>query len=195
MPPKHPGDAIAIWLQADERRMACLRAVASLNLPDWCIAAGFVRNLVWDRLHGYEDASPLNDVDVLYFDPRDQSEERDRAFEVRLSTLQDMPWSVKNQARMHVRNRDEAYRDTMDAMSYWPEVETAVGARLDGEGRLELVAPFGLASLMAGTVTMNPRRPKPEAFRERVEAKRWLQRWPKLHLGWAPPTMELDPGN
>ncbi|GGX62866.1 nucleotidyltransferase family protein [Saccharospirillum salsuginis] len=175
-------ETISTWLREDDQRMACLRAVADLNLPDWCIAAGFVRNLVWDRLHDCETTSPLNDVDVVYFDPNDVSEDRDRALETRLLEQLDRPWSVKNQARMHRRNGDEAYRDTKDAMSYWPEIETAVGARLNREGYVELVSPFGLAPLMAGTVTMNTQRPKPEAFWERVEGKGWLERWPKLRV-------------
>jgi len=182
MTPEQDYETISTWLSEDDQRMACLRTTAGLNLPDWCIAAGFVRNLVWDRLHGYETTSPLNDVDVLYFDPNDVSEDRDRALEKRLLEQMDMPWSVKNQARMHRRNGDEAYRDTQDAMSYWVEVETAIGARLYGAGRLELMAPFGLAPLMAGTVTMNTKRPKPEAFRQRVEGKGWLQRWPNLKV-------------
>jgi hypothetical protein len=30
--------------------MAALEAARGLALPGWCLAAGFVRNLVWDRL-------------------------------------------------------------------------------------------------------------------------------------------------
>ena len=36
----------------DQQRMEMLKVVAGLALPDCCIAAGFVRNLVWDHLHG-----------------------------------------------------------------------------------------------------------------------------------------------
>lgn len=36
--------------------MPALEAVRSLHLNSWCIGAGAVRNLVWDHLHGYEDA-------------------------------------------------------------------------------------------------------------------------------------------
>lgn len=41
------------WLQQDNERMTVLRTVRRLGLNDWCLGAGFVRNLVWDRLHGY----------------------------------------------------------------------------------------------------------------------------------------------
>lgn len=54
-------------IQADPERMPLLKTVAALALPDCYIAAGFVRNMVWDYLHDY-DATPLNDVDVVFFD-------------------------------------------------------------------------------------------------------------------------------
>ena len=37
------------WISQDGQRMAALEAARHLALPDWCLAAGFVRNLVWDR--------------------------------------------------------------------------------------------------------------------------------------------------
>lgn len=180
-PPNHESTLIT-WLTEDDHRMACLQTVARLNLPDWCIAAGFVRNLVWDRLHSRSNTSPLNDIDVLYFDRTDVSEARDRDLECRLAAVMDRPWSVKNQARMHHRNEDPPYRDTADAMRYWVEVETAIGARLDCSGQPQLVAPFGLDALMAGTITLNTQRPKPDAFRRRIHRKGWLTRWPRLSV-------------
>ena len=38
--------------------MEQLRAARTLALPDWCIAAGFVRNRVWDALHGIVPPRP-----------------------------------------------------------------------------------------------------------------------------------------
>lgn len=170
------------WLAADAQRMAALAVAAELNLPDWCLAAGFVRNLVWDRLHAYQRATPLTDLDLIYFDAGNTDEQWDRELEVRLKADLEAPWSVKNQARMHHRNDDLPYCSTADAMSYWPEVETAVGVRLDGLGDMQLLAPFGLDSLMAGYLTLNPARPKPDAFRERQRSKGWLQHWPQLKV-------------
>lgn len=39
-------------IKSDELRMRALYSARALNLPDWLIAAGFVRNLVWDYLFG-----------------------------------------------------------------------------------------------------------------------------------------------
>ncbi len=55
------------WIEQDEMRMLALRTARQLTLNDWCLAAGFVRNLIWDRLHGFSHSSPLNDIDVIYF--------------------------------------------------------------------------------------------------------------------------------
>jgi hypothetical protein len=57
---------------ADPARVEVLEFARDLNLPDWAIGAGFVRNAVWDHLHGYEFATPLNDIDVLISIPGTQ---------------------------------------------------------------------------------------------------------------------------
>ncbi|BFM19538.1 nucleotidyltransferase family protein [Gilvimarinus japonicus] len=169
------------WLRKDATRMALLKETAALALPDWCLAAGFVRNLVWDRLHGYSKASPLNDIDVIYFDASQTCESRDQAYEDRLRDKIPVPWSVKNQARMHIRNGDRPYHSSVDALSYWVELETAVGVRL-AKGRVEFIAPFGLAPLFSGTITLNAKCRNPQAFTRRVERKNWRETWPNLQV-------------
>lgn len=177
---------IVEWVKADADRMRALEQAAVLELNDWCLAAGFVRNLVWDRLHGHSAATPLNDLDLIHFDAADSSAHRDRLLESRLRDRSSLPWSVKNQARMHVRNGDAPYISTADAMSYWVEVETAIGVRVDTAGEVELVAPLGLEGLFAMTITLNLRRARPQVFRERVRAKGWLRQWPQLKVVDAP---------
>ena len=85
-----------------------------------------------DVLHGWPAyTTPLNDVDVIFFDPTDIGRERDDDITRRLvSTAPQTAWSVKNQARMHLRNGDEPYRNTCDALSFWCETPTAIAARL-----------------------------------------------------------------
>ena len=67
--------------------MEQLRAVRSLALPDWCIAAGFLRNRVWDHLHGIAPARPPVDIDVIYFDASDPAGEREAGYEAQLSGI------------------------------------------------------------------------------------------------------------
>lgn len=97
------------WLRADPYRMQALSIARELQLNQWCLAAGFVRNLVWDKLHGYPSSTPLNDIDLVYFDEQDASEQHDLQLEEQLNRTTSalhpsFPWSVKNQARMHLRS-------------------------------------------------------------------------------------------
>ena len=173
---------LAGWIAADAFRLAALRSAAELDLGDWCIAAGFVRNLVWDRLHARRVPAPLEDVDLVYFDHDDTASERDRELEAMLRARVDASWSVKNQARMHKRNGDAAYRSTCHAMSFWPEIETAAGVWIDERQRIRVVAPFGIAALFAGSITPNTRCRDACAFRTRLAQKRWLYHWPGLTI-------------
>jgi uncharacterized protein len=168
--------------QADMMRL--LGSVAELDLPDCWIGAGFLRNAVWDVLHGRApNCGLLNDIDVVFFDRATVDPAFDAAIEDRLAARSpSQPWSVKNQARMHVRNADEPYRDTAAAIARWPETATAVAVRLL-QGRLELLAPHGLEDLVGLTVRPTPAfAQRPQAFARRLGAKNWLARWPRLRI-------------
>jgi hypothetical protein len=89
---------------------------------------------------------------------------------------------VKNQARMHLRNGDAPYRNTLDAVAHWAETATAVAARSIG-GTVEVMAPYGVDDLLNLIV-----RPAPvfghkmDVYCERVMAKGWPALWPKLTM-------------
>lgn len=175
-------ERIIEWIRADAWRLDVLRQARALRLPDWWLAAGFVRNLVWDRLHGYSPATPLNDIDLVYFDASHASVRIDRAHESALRRVAPLPWSVKNQARMHRRHGHRPYASIEEALSVWVECETVVAVTLDDDGRIRLTAPLGTASLLSGRVTHNPRHGDSEVFRQRVVAKGWQRRWPGLEF-------------
>ena len=139
---------IADIIAQDPVGMEQLRAVRALALPDWCIAAGFVRNRVWDHLHGIAPPRAPVDIDVLYFDAADLSKETEQGFEARLAALLPAPWQVRNQARMHVWKNLPQHKSTSDAMTYWLETVTAVGVRLEADDRLTVVAPLGTDDLL-----------------------------------------------
>jgi hypothetical protein len=168
--------------QADMMRL--LRSVEELALPDCWIGAGFIRNAIWDALHGRTpNCALLNDVDVVFFDRANASTAFDAAIEERLAARSpNLPWSVKNQARMHLRNGEEPYHNTAAAIARWPETATAVARRLL-QGRLELTAPHGLEDLIGLTVRPSPAFARlPEAIARRLRAKNWLARWPRLRI-------------
>ncbi|MFD1178560.1 nucleotidyltransferase family protein [Paenibacillus puldeungensis] len=163
--------------------IADFKAVADLGLPQGCIAAGYIRNFVWDLQHGYSQNTPLHDVDVLYFDPSCLNEEVEKEYDEALRRVRPQRnWSAKNQARMHLKNGDQPYCSVEEAMLHWPETATAIGARLVTDGNIELIAPFGLDDLLELRVRQSPYFRDYATFKQRVESKGWLQIWPRLRL-------------
>ena len=172
-------------IAADAQAMAILRAVRDLGLNDWVIGAGFARNRVWDWLSGRTDKTPFADIDVLYHDQADIRVKREKQLEERLrAVMPDVPpWSVKNQARMHLRNGDPPYGSTEDALRFWLETPTCVAVRLEGGSSLTILAPHGLADLFSLVVRPTPSdRQRIEAYRQRMVEKNWTARWPRLRI-------------
>ncbi|WP_335921186.1 nucleotidyltransferase family protein [Shewanella chilikensis] len=169
-------ELIKNWLKQDRMRMQALECVANLGPIDVWLAAGFVRNLVWDKLHG--TVSRLSDIDVIYYEPNDTSEVTDKAYEAKLVAALDLPWSVKNQARMHLKNNHQPYVSVSDAMSYWPEQQTALAVRLRA-GELQLLNLFPLGPLLALELSPNPKS-TPGVFESRLKAKNWLADYPLI---------------
>lgn len=176
---------VAAIIAADPLRRRLLRQVRALGLGDCWIGAGFVRNAVWDHLHG-RACSPLDsDVDVIWFDHRRCSAELDRQLEqVLLAVHPGVKWSVKNQARMHLKNDDSPYESSADAMTHWPETATAVAVRLTADDTCEVCAPLGLDDLLQLVIRptagfVGDKRP---IFLERLGSKHWQGKWPLLRL-------------
>jgi len=172
-------------IAADRQAMEILRAVRALHLQDWAIGAGFARNRVWDDLSGYRRPTSFADIDVLYHDPSDIRPEAETGLEARLhATMRDVPpWSVKNQARMHLRNGDPPYGSTENALRFWLETPTCVGVRLEFDDALTVLAPHGLEDLFSLVVRPTPSgRRQIEAYRRRMTEKNWTARWPRLRI-------------
>jgi len=100
-------------IEKDSWMMEILEITRKLDLPDWWIGAGFVRSKVWDFLHGYTQRTAIPDIDVIYFDKSDTSENKEKIIEQTLyDALPKINWSVKNQARMHILHNDEPYKNS-----------------------------------------------------------------------------------
>ena len=162
---------------------AALEAVAAHGPPGGWIGAGFLRNAVWDVLHGRApDVAGLADLDVVFQDPAHPDAGADAAWEAGLRGALALPWSVTNQTRMHGRNGHAPYRDVADAIAHWPETATAIGARLEG-GEVALLAPHGWGDLLGMILRPTPAfAARPDVVAQRMTAKGWLLRWPRLTL-------------
>jgi len=173
---------IITLIQKDELRVNALECIYNLDIPNCYLAAGFVRNLVWDHLHQKSEATPLNDIDVIYFDNRESDLTTYKKIESSLTSLMpEVNWQVRNQALMHKRNGDKPYLNLLDAMSYWPEKETAIAIRKLNHGEYECISAFGFESLFNLLLSHNTKR-SITIFNQRVTSKAWLERWHKLTI-------------
>ncbi|WP_214817173.1 nucleotidyltransferase family protein [Exiguobacterium sp. s59] len=183
---EHEQDLIH-FLQQDAELMKHLRTVATLHLPDWWICAGYIRAKIWDHLHGYDTPTQTDDVDVIYFDPTQPEESIEKEIEQTLYQLNpNVPWSVKNQARMHHVNHLPPYTSSMDALAHFPETVTAIGVRLNSNGDFIFAAPYGIQDLLSLQVKPTPlfeaNSSKHSIYLKRMAQKNWPAQWPNVKL-------------
>ena len=172
---------------ADKDLMTMLTLIRSLRLKDSWLAAGSVRNFIWNILSGKSGFDAETDVDVIFFDP-DVSYEETLNIENRLK--REFPhyhWEVKNQVYMHIHSPNtQPYTSSQDAMSKYPERCTAVGLRLLDNGRLEFFAPYGLDDILHFRVQPTPHfltDPARKAlYEQRLSKKNWQKKWNNLQI-------------
>ncbi|MDQ0196564.1 nucleotidyltransferase family protein [Paenibacillus wynnii] len=172
-------------IKEDPWMMEVLETAMLLELPDWWVCAGFVRSKVWDILHDFEERTPLPDVDVIYFDKHNVHEEEEKRLEQKLRSLNPtIPWSVKNQARMHVINHLAPYTSSVDAISKFPETATALGVSLNVEKGLILTAPHGIEDVVNMVLRPTPHfienKNLTPIYEERLLKKDWKAIWSRL---------------
>ncbi|SFZ70913.1 nucleotidyltransferase family protein [Chitinimonas taiwanensis] len=170
------------FIGADTALLAALRAIRAQQLPDAWLAAGALRNRLWDQLHGYA-AAPLGELDLIYFDAKaglDEAQAVARALRAELVA----DWDVVNQASVHRWFRTAqgesiaALRSCADAVARWPETPTCVAVRLEADDSLSVLAPHGLVDLFALHWRANPLAADPTAAWRRWQDKAIAQRWP-----------------
>ena len=165
--------------------MAILTIIRDLELKDSWLAAGSIRNFIWNLLSDKPAFDRETDVDVIFFDP-EVSYEETLAIENKLR--EDFPqyqWELKNQFYMHLHSpHTEPYVNSCDAMSKYPERCTAVGLRLNEDSTLELFAPYGLEDIMNFQVSPTPHfldnEDRMKLYQERLLKKNWQEKWKNL---------------
>lgn len=174
-------------LRASPRLMTVMRIARSLALPDWLIFSGAIYQPVWNHQTGRPPDHGIKDYDLGYFDASDTGWDAEDAV-IRLvaaalpPALRDLV-EVRNQARVHLWFEDhfgEPYAplaDTAEALTRFAAPAFSVGARLEADDSLTLVAPFGLEDVFGLRLRPNPRR-RVEAFPRIVAGVR--ARWPEL---------------
>ncbi|GGP11820.1 nucleotidyltransferase family protein [Oceanobacillus neutriphilus] len=175
-------DRLITILKEDSYILSILQTVEKLQLNDCWVAAGLIRNKVWDTL--YNCHTKINDIDVIYFNQTDLSRDTEKRLESKLEELMpEQPWSVKNQARMHVKNNNLSYISSFDGVSHFTEIPTAVAAQLHHQ-EIKIMAPYGLKDLFQGVVKPTPYYSKDTklhpVYIERMRSKKWKTTWKNL---------------
>lgn len=172
-------------LSQDQDIRAILEMIRSLELKDSWLAAGSVRNFIWNILSGKPDFDAETDVDVIFFDPT-VSYEKTLQLEMELrKAFPAYSWELKNQVYMHSHSPNtQPYTSSKDAMSKYPECCTAIGLRLLENDKLELFAPYGLADIRGFQVRPTPHfladAERKKLYMERICKKNWQAKWPQL---------------
>lgn len=169
-------------IENDEWMMNVLQMAKSLELPDWWVCAGFVRSKIWDTLHDYEAKTAMPDVDVIYYDSLHQDEIYEQSLETKLMNIDaTIPWSVKNQARMHVVNNMPPYSSSVNAISKFPETATALGVTLDELNNVILTAPCGIEDVLSlqvrPTAHFLKSKERLHMYKNRVIKKNWQSKY------------------
>ncbi|WP_061587184.1 nucleotidyltransferase family protein [Streptococcus oralis] len=165
--------------------MAILTIIRDLELKDSWLAAGSVRNFIWNLLSDKPAFDRETDVDVIFFDP-EVSYEETLAIENKLR--EDFPqyqWELKNQVYMHLHSPHTApYTSSRDAMSKYPERCTAIGLRLHVDATLELFVPYGIEDILNFQISPTPHflenEDRMKLYQERLSKKNWQEKWKNL---------------
>jgi hypothetical protein len=167
--------------------MEVLAGLRDDGLPEGLLVAGALYNLVWNRLTGRPDLTGINDVDVFYFDPADLSYEAEDAAIRRLGRRfahLPLPVQVRNQARVHLWFPEKfgipftPLSSAAEMLGRYASRTHSVGARLEPDDRLAIVAPFGLDDIFSFRIVPKyvlANRPAHEA-----KAARARSVWPEL---------------
>jgi len=167
-------------------RDALVRA-RTLDLPDWLVVSGALYNSVWNHLTGKPSGYGIKDVDLFYFDGTDLAYEAEDAVIRRAAAHFQglaLPVEVRNQARVHLWYPQKfgqpcpRYTGSSQSIGYFASKTHAVGVRYDADGRLEMVAPFGLDDIFSFRIT--PNRVMDNQRTHETKGKRAQECWPEI---------------
>jgi hypothetical protein len=163
-----------------------LTRAASLHIDQYYIGAGCITQSVWNYLSGFPLDYGIKDIDFVYYDESDLSEEAENEMIRRLNhEFGDLAikLDIKNQARVHLWYKNhfgyeiQPYKSLEDAIDTWPTTSSAVGIRKQGNA-WKVYAPFGLDDLFGMVVRANKAQITREIYGQKTT--NWSSKWSKL---------------
>ena len=159
-----------------------------VEVPNCWIVAGTVVQSYWNAAHGFSPHHGISDVDIVYFDSNDVSEESEAHHAARISALfDDIPirFDVKNEARVHLWYEKRfgypiaPYSSAEAAIDTFPTTAGAIGIRPVGD-EIECYTSFGFDDLMGLIVRPNKRQITSSVYEKKIS--RWRPVWPMLKI-------------
>ncbi len=154
-----------VWIiESDPGLMHLLHRLRGLRLPQWRLVSGCLYQTVWNVLTDRARGTGIKDYDLIYFDAGDPSWEAEDAVirQVAAATADCVgPVETRNQARVHLwfpqrfRCAYPRLASADDSLAFYASVVHAVGVRLEDDGRLNVIAPFGLDDIFAMVIRPN----------------------------------------
>lgn len=161
---------------------------SDLNLPNCWLVAGAVVQSHWNHAHGFPSDQGIKDIDIVYFDQADLSQETEWEHALRINGLYGdlgIGVDVKNEARVHLWYEGrfgypiDAYSSVESAIATFPTTAGSIGIRPNDHG-YESIAPFGFDDLINLIVRPNKIQVTPSIYAEKV--CRWKKIWPLLEF-------------
>ncbi|MGB3637261.1 MAG: nucleotidyltransferase family protein [Rivularia sp. (in: cyanobacteria)] len=158
-----------------------LPAISQVNLPNWWLAGGALRNTVWRSIFGEDCQLFIKDFDIAFFDENGSRNQELAAKAILTNLFPDYLFDIKNQASFaRWRSGKKTFISTEDGIKNWLHTTAAIGVRLDNLGEWEFFTPYGLEDLFNGIVRATPANvDNPDAQRK---ADGYLQKCPCLRL-------------
>lgn len=164
-----------------------IAASMSIDLPNWCIVGGLIRDLAWGRILGREVVP--RDIDLIYFDPLRTTPESDWEIEEHLSQISGLPFRLNNQARMHQFNSESKYTSVIDAMTKFPTTVSAIGITGSEDLSPLVFSIFGYGALFEPVFQITPHfssTGREGDFDEYLRRNGLFDRWPEVPVKHIP---------
>jgi hypothetical protein len=180
-------DELERMIRSSPLLMEVLVGLREDGLPDHLLVAGAIYNLVWNRLTGRPDLTGINDIDVFYCDASDIGWDAEDVVIKRLGTRfahLPIPVQVRNQARVHLwfpqkfGTAFEPLTSSAEMLGRYASKTHSVGARLEADDTLTIVAPFGLDDILSMRIVPNPVLANKKAHE--AKAARAKSMWPEV---------------
>ena len=151
------------------------------------LCAGSIRTLVWNSLNQKPTNLVLGNLDIFYNSQFETAEEHQVLNTQLNQTYSKYLWSLHNLSQVNPHTgHHQGGQTVLDGIATFPETASAIGINLDFQGKVTIIAPYGLNDLFEFRLQPTPNfatsQAKLDLFTKRIERKQWLTTWPQVKV-------------